>query len=158
MEEEINSYLTFKVNNGIYGLHVSRVVEILAYDSPKAKAGDVPYLLGLVEHRGSVVPLIDSGTKFDAGAINLTEQTYVIVINVHNAKGEEFNVALAVDEVREVLEIPEEGRRSIENTYKPGYVHFAAPIEGGLALIINPDKIFTDNDIIKMSEFVGKNK
>jgi chemotaxis signal transduction protein len=155
MEEEIiNSYLTFRVNGGTYGVHVSRVVEILAYDAPKAKAGDVDFILGLIEHRGQVVPLIDSGKKFDVGSTKLTEQTYVIVIEVED-KGGKFDVALAVDEVSEVMEITEETKKEIETSYKPGYIDFAAEISGGLALIINPDKVFTDSEVVSMSKFIG---
>ena len=152
-EEVVNSFLTFKVNGGIYGVHVSKVVEILAYEQPKASAGAMPYMLGLISHRGRILPLIDSGAKFDTGSVNITDQTYVIVISVDN-NGEQFDVALAVDEVREVIDIPDDVRKNIENSYKPGYISFAAPTDGGLALIIDPDHVFTDTDVVSMSKII----
>ncbi|MCI5776716.1 MAG: chemotaxis protein CheW [Bacteroidales bacterium] len=150
MDETINSYLTFTVNGGLYGVHVTRVVEIQAYDTPDASPAGLPYMLGLIKHRGDVIPLIDSAAKFGMKPMTITEQTYVVIISV-DKEGHPFDVALAVDEVREVVKIEQEGRKDIDTTYKPGYVSFAAPTDGGLAMILQPDKIFTDTDVISMS-------
>lgn len=156
MEDEIiNSFLTFEVNGGIYGIHVSKVVEIMAYSKPQAATGGIPALIGLVEHRGRVLPLIDSGAKFNTGPIYVTQQTYVIVIAVRNGD-ELFDVALAVDMVREVVEIPEENRLAIDNTYKPGYVAFAAQTPEGLGMFIEPDKVFTDTEVVDMANFTAQ--
>ena len=154
-EEQINSYLTFKVNGGLYGVHVSKVVEIMAYEEPRSRSAAAPYMLGLAEHRDTVVPLIDSGLKFGLGNINITPQTYVVVVEVAGA-GQDFAVALTVDEVREVVEIPEQDRRPIETSYKPGYVSFAAPTADGLAVVIDPDKVFSDTDIVDMTKAAGQ--
>lgn len=153
-EEQINSYLTFKVNEGLYGVHVSKVVEIMAYAEPRSHTGALPYMLGLTEHRENVVPLIDTGAKFGIGNISISDKTYVVVVDVESA-GEHFSVALTVDEVREVVDIPEEGRRQIETSYKPGYVSFAASTDDGLAIIIDTDKVFSDTDVVDMTKAVS---
>lgn len=155
MEDEIiNSYLTFEVNGGVYGVHVSKVVEIMAYVKPEASTGGIPAVIGLVEHRGRVLPLIDSGLKFNAGPVNVTEQTYIVVIAVRNGD-ELFDVALAVDLVREVMDVPEEGRLPIDSTYKPGYVLFAAQTPQGLGMFLDPDKVFTDSEVVDMATFTA---
>lgn len=156
MEEEIiNSYLTFAVDGGLYGVHVSRVVEIQAYEKPEANPGGLPYLLGLIRHRGRVLPCIDSGVKFGLRPLNLNEQTYVVIISVKNGD-ELFDVALAVDEVRGVMDVPEEGRLKIDTAYKPGYVLFAAQADGGLAMFLDPDKVFNDTDVISMASITAE--
>ncbi len=156
MEDEIiNSFLTFEVNGGIYGLHVSKVVEIMAYVKPQASGANVPAMIGMVEHRGRVLPLIDSGLKFNVGPVKINEQTYIIVISVRNGD-ELFDVALAVDLVREVMDIPDDKRLAIDTTYKPGYVLFASQTPDGLGMFFDPDKVFTDTDVITMAEFTAK--
>ena len=150
-EEAINSYLTFSVNGNMFGVHVSKVVEILAYQEPKTHTSNLPYLIGLVEHRGQVLPLIDTGLKFGLDKININEQSYTVVVSVNGASGE-FNVALAVDEVREVVDIPEENRQKIETTYKPGYVLFATQSENGLILVFDTDKVFSDTEVVSLSQ------
>lgn len=154
-EEQIYSYLTFRVNGDLYGIHVSKVVEIMAYQEPRSQVGTSDYMLGLTEHRDNVVPLIDTARKFGLGSINIDDKTYVIVIAVRHGD-DNFDVALAVDEVREVVEIHDDNRRKIETTYKPGYVSFAAPTEDGLAVIIDADKVFSDTDIVDMTKATGK--
>lgn len=156
MEEEIiNSFLTFEVNGATYGIHVAHVVEIMAYVEPQSASASVPAMIGLVEHRGRVLPLIDSGIKFGSTPVKINEQTYMVIISVRNGD-ELFDVALAVDLVREVLEIPEANRLPIDSTYKPGYVLFAAQTPDGLGMFFDPDKVFTDVDIIKMADFTAK--
>lgn len=157
MEEEvINSFLTFTIGGGLYGVHVSRVVEIEAYASPEASPGGLPYLLGLARHRGRVLPLIDSGVKFGMPPVKIGAQTYVVVIAAKNAD-EMLDVALVVDEVRGVVDVPEEQRMKIDTAYKPGYVRFAAPAEGGgLVMVLDPDKVFSDPDIVSLAAIAAE--
>ena len=67
-----------------------------------------------------------------------------------------FDVALAVDEVRGVMDVPEEGRLKIDTAYKPGYVLFAAQADGGLAMFLDPDKVFNDTDVISMASITAE--
>ncbi len=155
-EEQINSYLTFSVNGGVYGVHVSKVVEILAYETPKTNTSDLEFVLGLTEHRGKILPLIDTGLKFGGKPISVNDQTYVIVLNVVN-NDQQFEVAIAVDSVREVVEIPPHARKPIDPTYKPGYVDFASTSpEGNVAIFFNPDKVFTDKDVFSIAELIKR--
>ena len=80
----------------------------------------------------------------------------MVVISVTNGD-ELFDVALAVDTVREVLEIPEDDRLAIDTTYKPGYVLFAAPTPNGLGMFFDPDKVFTDTEVVDMAAYAAKN-
>ncbi len=151
MEEIINSYLTFKVAGNTYGVHVDSVVEIMEYVQPKSNPSNLPYLLGLVEHRGNVIPLIDTGVKFGMKPIELNDQSCVIVLKINSA-GESFDVALAVDHVSEVMEIDDDRKQPIEGKYKPDYVNCAVKGDDDtLALIINADRIFSDTDIISLT-------
>ena len=131
MEEAINSYLTFMINGGLYGIHVSKVVEIMAYETPQAHTTGLNYMLGFVQHRGRVLPLIDSGLKFGQKPIELTPQSYVVVIQ---------------DDVKS----------QIETSYKPGYVLFAAKTDDGLGLFLDADKVFADTDVISRAELTAQ--
>lgn len=152
MEEETNnSFLTFQVNGALYGVGVTRVVEIQAYAAPDATPSGLPYMLGLTQHRGMILPLIDSSAKFGMKPIQITPQTYVVIIAVKNGD-ELFDVALAVDEVREVVSISDDNKMKIDSTYKPGYVAFASKTSNGLVMVLDPDKVFTDTDVISMAD------
>ncbi len=156
MAEDLNnSFLTFKVQDAAYGVQVERVVEIQAYAQPDATPATLPYMLGLTQHRGHILPLIDSSAKFGMKPMDITSQTYVVVISVKN-DDELFDVALAVDEVREVITIKDEQKMKIDSTYKPGYVAFATQTNNGLVMILDPDKVFNDSDVVSMATITAQ--
>lgn len=155
MEDIINSYLTFKVGQNIFGVHVDNVVEIIEYVAPKSKPNNLPYLSGFVEHRDDVIPLIDTGLKFGLDAIEVTPQTCIVVLAIRSADQPDFHVALAVDYVSDVIEINPEDKQTLDSKYKPGYVSFAVKYNDALALIINADKIFADTDVVMLSKLMG---
>lgn len=158
-QEEINSYLTFRVGERVYGIHVHHVVEILAYQQPRTKHEGPEYLLGLFEFRDEVMPLIDCGLKFGQGATRISEQTYILVMRMHpDDEAKRFDVAVAVDEVREVIELDEAQRKQIDSRYRPGYVLFAANTGDHMALIFDPDLVFTDTEIVEMARIAAEAK
>lgn len=156
MDEIINAYLTFKVGSNVFGIHVDTVVEIAEYQQPKSKSSALPYLLGLVEHRGSIIPLIDTGIKFGMDSVAVDQQTCMIVIEVKGAS-ETFNVALLVDYVSEVVDVTDIAKQYIESNYKPGYVSFTSKIGDDFVLMLDVNKVFNDTDIVSMQGYLAEN-
>ena len=154
-EEQINSYLTFKIGEELYGVHVEQVSEILEYKEPETRTSNLPYLLGLVDHRGSIIPLIDTSIKFGGQAIQTDDKVCLLVLNIKN-NDETFEVALIVNEIFDVLTIEEAEKSHIETNYKPGYVQFAVKREDMFMLVIDANKVFGDMEIVEMKKFSGK--
>ncbi|MBP5364454.1 MAG: chemotaxis protein CheW [Bacteroidales bacterium] len=153
MEDVKNIYLTFAASGNKYGVCIDKVVEILEYTEPKSKSANLPYLIGLTEHRDNVIPLIDTGLKFGLSAVEITPRTCTLVISI-NAGGSTFDVALAVDEVSDVIEVEDSAKQNIETNYKPGYVMYAIKHGAELILALNVDKIFTDTDIVSLKQIL----
>ncbi len=152
---EINSYLTIKVGSNIFGIEVENVVEILEYVPLKSNPESLPYILGLIEHRDQVVPLVDTGIKFGQPKIEIHDTTCIVVISVHNkADNTNFNVAVVADLVADVIEVNSADIKPIENSYKPGYIVGAYKNGEELVLVMNVDKIFSDTDVLVISELV----
>lgn len=157
METAENTYLTFKVGDGVFGVSVARVVEILEYKEPISRSNVQPYMLGLMEHRGGVIPLIDTGVKFGMESIKIHDQSCVVVVSAGNAD-DELNIALLVDEVSDVVEAEESLKQTIDQSYKPGYVSAALKHNEGLVMLLDAQKVFSDTDIISMKELLNSNK
>ncbi|MCF0190609.1 MAG: chemotaxis protein CheW [Marinilabiliaceae bacterium] len=154
-EETINAYLTFQVGECVFGVNVANVVEILEYNEPKARQANLPYLKGLIEHREVVIPLIDTGLKFGMPPVNVSNQICTIVLAVNAGQSDEFDVAVVVDKVSDIIEVSEENRQQITSTYKPGYVDFAAHgADEQLVLMLNVDKVFSDTDIVELKKII----
>lgn len=66
-------------------------------------------------------------------------------------------MALVVDEVRGVIDVPDERRMKVDTAYKPGYVCFAAPVDDGrLVMVLDPDKVFSDTDIVSLATIAAE--
>lgn len=155
MDEIKNTYLTFEVGENRFGIHVEHVVEIVEYTEPKSTSSLLPFMKGLVDHRGGIVPLIDAGLKFGLKPVEVGDQTCCIVMTVKGAE-KEFDIALMVDHVSEVIEINEESRQFIETNYKPGYVAFAASVDDNFVMFLDVNKVFNDTEVISLAQIVGK--
>ncbi len=152
---ENNSYLTFKVGANLFGIHVEHVVEILEFVPLKSKPESLPYILGLIEHRDEVIPLVDTGLKFGQPAIEINEQTCIVVLNILNSTtNRNYHVAIVADLVTDVIDVEESQLQVIESDYKPGYVIGAVKHNDALVLMMNVNKVFSDTDVLLINNLV----
>ncbi len=97
-------YLTFKLAGEEYGVGILSVLEIRGWSAVTAIPHSPSYVLGVIDLRGVVVPVIDLRRRFELAAAEFGPATVVIVIRV-NAGDEERTVGLVVDAVSEVYDI-----------------------------------------------------
>lgn len=102
--QKTTQYLSFTLDNEIFAVDVARVREILEYKGT-TRIPQVPeYLRGVINLRGSVVPVVDLRLLFGLSATQSTINTCVIVLEINVADETVIAGALA-DSVREVLEL-----------------------------------------------------
>nr|WP_319400361.1 chemotaxis protein CheW [uncultured Carboxylicivirga sp.] len=153
MSELINAYLTFSVGNNTFGVHVGKVVEILEYEDPKSVPESLPYITGVIDHRENIVPVIDTGIKFNLGAVQKTPQTCIVVLEIDKPDNSGiFSVGIIVDAVSDVFESDMEKIKTIESDFKPGYISATYKSGDNLIMILNTDQVFNDKDIIALDE------
>ncbi len=104
MHEESRQYVTFRLAQEIFGVDVARTREILSM-TPITKVPQTPvYMLGVINLRGQVVPVVDMRLKLNLDAQEQTEDSCIIVVEVQ-VDDEKIVVGAMADAVREVLEI-----------------------------------------------------
>ncbi len=103
--EKEGKYLTFALAQEEYGLEILKVREIIGYIDVTAVPQTPPYVKGVVNLRGQVIPVVDLRTKFDMETTGVTEETCIIVVEILDAK-RQFSTGIIVDCVQEVLDIP----------------------------------------------------
>ena len=100
---DTRQYLTFQLDDEVFALDVSRVREILEF-STMTKVPKTPgYMRGVINPRGSVVPVFDMRLKFDLARAEKTVDTCIVVVETENAI-----IGALVDSVREVVELEPE--------------------------------------------------
>jgi len=86
--EQIDQYLTFSISREEYALSVSNVKEILEVPPITRIPRMPPFMTGVFNLRGNVVPLIDLRAKFGLGATEMTVETAIVVIEIPTAATE----------------------------------------------------------------------
>lgn len=101
---QVTQYLSFTLDDEIFAVDVARVREILEYKGT-TRIPQVPaYLRGVINLRGSVVPVVDLRLLFGLSATQSTINTCVIVLEV-KVGGDTVIAGALADSVREVLEL-----------------------------------------------------
>lgn len=107
MTTAINQYLTFQLNEEVYAFPIQNVREVLQYE-PITRVPNTPkFMCGIINLRGSVVPVVDLRVKFSMGQVAVTLNTSIVVIEVM-IDDELTILGVLVDAVLEVLELEDE--------------------------------------------------
>ncbi|HEY3295337.1 MAG TPA: chemotaxis protein CheW [bacterium] len=99
-DSRAGKYLTFVLANEEYGLEILKVREIIGSMSTTAVPGMPPYVKGVINLRGKVIPVIDLRLKFGMEGTEQTAETCIIVVDVQGNL-----IGVRVDQVSEVLDI-----------------------------------------------------
>ncbi len=102
-----NQYLTFVLDQEIYAFSISNVREVLQFDSVTKVPKTPDFMRGIINLRGSVVPVVDMRLKFGIGRVEKTVNTSVIVIEV-TIDGESTMLGALADSVQEVIDLDTE--------------------------------------------------
>jgi len=146
---DTKQYLTFKLGEEVFALAVANVREILEF-IPITKVPRTPdFMTGVINLRGSVVPVTDMRLKFGMSETEKTVNTCIIVVEV-NIDGEKALLGALVDSVQEVFELE---AQQIEPPPRLGLGMKTEFIEGmgkrdnGFVIILDIDKVFSMEEL-----------
>ncbi|NLJ46684.1 MAG: chemotaxis protein CheW [Treponema sp.] len=97
-------YLCFYLGRELYAVNVSRVEVVLEMQSVTRVPRAAPHMRGVINHRGSVVPVVDLRMRFGMGLSELSEGTNIIILQL-DYDGELLTVGMLADGVREVINL-----------------------------------------------------
>jgi purine-binding chemotaxis protein CheW len=146
---KIISYLTFKLGEEIFGANVAKVLNILEMTKITKVPKSPPYMKGVINLRGSVLPLIDTRIKFDMPETEYTANTCILVLDI-DLNGEPVHVGALVDSVQEVIEIDDaqiQPPPSIGSKYRSEFIEGMAKINEDFIMLLNMDLIFSTSEL-----------
>ena len=146
---ETTQYLTFKLDEEIFALDVAKVREILEYTSVTKVPRTPDFMRGVINLRGSVVPVVDLRLKFGMTATEQTVNTCIIVAEV-GMDGETIQLGALADSVQEVNEMePEqiEAAPRIGTQLNTGFIKGMGKHDGTFVMILDIDKVFTPGEL-----------
>jgi len=152
--EKEGKYLTFTLGHEEYGLEILKVREIIGYMDITAVPQTPHYVKGVINLRGQVIPVIDLRARFNMELAEITEESCIIVVEIHQ-DDREFSTGLAVDRVEEVLDIAGE---DIEESPQFGssvntdFILGMGKVGDSVKILLDIDQVLTSEDI---SNFAG---
>lgn len=159
MASVLNSYLTLKIGEQVFGVNVAKVMEIREYQAPKPLPQPLPFVPGVIEYRDEIIPLIDTGIKFGMSPITIQSGTCIVILQlISDTLGKTYRVGILVDTVADVLECDDTNMKNINNDYKPHYIYSTCQTDNHLVFILNADVVFSQKEIIGMLDMVNKLK
>ncbi|MEZ5444269.1 MAG: chemotaxis protein CheW [Gammaproteobacteria bacterium] len=148
---ETSQYLTFILADEEYGVDILRVQEIKGWDSATPIPNTPEYIRGVINLRGTIVPIVDLRRRFALESVDFGNTTVVVVLKVRNEQGER-TMGFVVDSVSDVYTVPTEQVRPAPDL---GVARAAACVKG-LATLDGKMLILLDIDRLVDADMIGE--
>jgi len=149
-DEDTIQYLTFKLDGESYATEITKVREVLEHTDITRVPRTPEYMLGVINLRGNVVPVMDLRKQFDLATAEVTVDTCIIIVEV-NIEGQPVVIGALADSVQEVIDLrsdqmepaPTLGTRVSNKFIKA----MGKTTDDSFIIILNMDKVFSVEQI-----------
>lgn len=149
MEELTSSgareYLTFKLDQEEYGIDILKVQEIRGYEPPTRVANAPSFIKGVMNLRGTIVPIVDLRLKFNCSKAEYNTFTVVIILNLRSRI-----VGVVVDSVSDVMELQPENLKSapeIESAIDSSAVQGLGSLGDRMLILLDIERLMLTPDM-----------
>ena len=142
---QVREFLTFKLGGEEYGIDILKVKEIRNYEAVTAIANAPDFIKGVVNLRGTIVPVVDMRIKFRLAEVTYDDFTVVIVLHVAGRI-----IGMVVDGVSDVLTLqPDEVRPApdFSSTFDTDYIMGLGTVEQRMLILVDIEKLMTGEDM-----------
>jgi purine-binding chemotaxis protein CheW len=145
-------YLTFALSHEEYGLEILKVREIIGYIDVTAIPQTPPYVKGVINLRGQVIPVVDLRAKFGMETTDVTDQTCIIVVETTQGS-RKCNTGIIVDHVSEVLDIAGaniEDAPQFGSSVDTDFIRGMAKVGDSVKILLHIDQILSADDLAQL--------
>lgn len=150
---EQEQYLTFLLAGEEYAISILEVKEIIEYDTVTAVPKTPKWIRGVINLRGSVVPVLDLGVKFGMGERPVTKTSCIIIVEGH-VENQNTLMGVMADSVSQVMDIapgeiqpvPAFGTR-----IRVDYLQGMAQLGKKFVLLLDIDKVLSADEALDLN-------
>lgn len=150
-------YLTFQLGGEMFAVGILNIKEIIEYGSVTEIPMVPPFIRGVINLRGAVVPVIDLASRFGGKRSEVSRRTCIVIIEL--AEGEERqDIGVVVDSVSEVLEIPAseiEPPPAFGARIRADFIKGMGKVSGKFVIILDVAKVLSVDEIASLSHLAG---
>jgi purine-binding chemotaxis protein CheW len=106
--DNTNQFLTFMLAGEEYGVDILRVQEIKGWETSTEIPNTPDYIQGVMNLRGTIVPIVDLRRRFDLEKVEYSNTTVVIVLKIKSSNDNEKTIGFVVDAVSDVYNVTDE--------------------------------------------------
>ncbi len=136
-------FLTFMLNGEEYGVDILRVQEIKGWESATEIPNTPPYIRGVINLRGTIVPVIDLRRRFELEAIEYTSTTVIIVLRIRAGEAEK-TMGFIVDAVYDVYNVTQDQMKpapEFGGQVRTDYVKGLATVDDKMVILLDIDQL-----------------
>ena len=140
-----HEFLAFRLGREEYGIDILKVQEIRGYESVTRIANAPEYIKGVINLRGTIVPIIDMRIKFNLGEPTYDQFTVVIVLNIGGRV-----VGMVVDSVSDVTTLTQEQIKpapAMGTTLDTHYLIGLGTLDERMLILVDIDKLMSSADM-----------
>ena len=138
-------YLTFHLGAEEYGIDILKVQEIRGYEPPTRIANAPEFIKGVVNLRGTIVPIVDMRLRFNCSEVEYNAFTVVIILNLGRRV-----VGIVVDSVSDVMELAADAVRpapDIESAIDSGCILGLGSVGERMLILLDIEKLMGNVDM-----------
>lgn len=157
---EIEQYLTFMLGGKVYGLDILNIKEIIEYGDITEVPMTPDFISGVINLRGSVVPVIELSQRFSGSSTAHTKRTSIIILEITN-EDLKIEIGITVDMVNEVLDIYPgeiEPAPSFGNQIQTSFIRGMAKIDEKLLILLDIENILSVDELSMVESIEGNLK
>ena len=146
---ETTQYLTFKLEDEVFALDIAKVREVLDYTDITKVPKTPDFMKGVINLRGSVVPVVDMRLKFGMPGIEKTVHTCIIIVEV-SLEGETAVLGALADSVQEVLDFEPaqiEPAPRIGTRLRTEFLRGMGKRDNHFVMILDIDQVFSADEL-----------
>jgi purine-binding chemotaxis protein CheW len=153
MKNNSNAYLTFALGEEKFAIPVDHVQEVVEFGQVTKVPNAPAYMLGIINLRGRVLPLLDTKLKLGLSATAITQKCRIMILDIQTSEDKNYQIGAMVDFAREVVEIDD---TEIQEAPEFENLKTTAPItgivnnHGDITMIMDITRVFSMNDLANL--------
>lgn len=154
---DTQKFLSFITEGGVYAVSISRIKEIIEYEIVTRVPLVPNYIRGVINLRGSVVPVIDLSARLGKRCSEVGKRSCIIIIEV-SYEGESIDLGLSVDAVNEVFDIKGdaiEKAPAFGASIREDFINAMGRMDDGFVILLDIDTVLSIDELSELGEFLS---
>ncbi|PHV09606.1 chemotaxis protein CheW [Chitinimonas sp. BJB300] len=148
--------VTFELVDEVFAIEIHHIREIIEYEGVTTVPLMPAFLRGIINLRGSVVPVIDLSVRFGRPPTAIKPTTCIAILSLGNGQGTDYtDIGVMLDSVREVVEIPEsdiDPAPSLGSRMRDDFINGITTVSGRFAIILDVTQVLLIEELGELAE------